>query len=129
MANPARRKGTAGESDIVEWLKANGVPGAERHALHGRLDIGDINGVPGLVMSVKYVGRDKPMRLSGWLNELALMQVNLTNRQPLPNELADGVLVVRRAGYPSPGNWYAVQTLGEWWKLYRAYRSTLRGDA
>ena len=124
MSNLPRRKGTRAETDVVAWLQRNGAPAAERHALHGNRDIGDITGVPGLVVSVKFVGPGKPMDLSGWINELRVMVDNATVRTQrfVIADSADppwGLLVVRRPGHPSPGEWYAVQTLGDWWDMYR----------
>ena len=43
MANPAKRKGTAWESDIVRYLRENGHDDARRVAQTGRLDQGDIH--------------------------------------------------------------------------------------
>lgn len=118
MVNLPREKGTAAETAFVSWMHAQGELQVERHALHGSHDLGDINGIPGLVTSVKFVGKGKPMDLSGWLNELHRMRLNVHRRTP---ELAlpDGILVVRRAGYPDVGDWYAVQRFGDFWATYR----------
>jgi hypothetical protein len=97
-------------------MHAAGRVTVERHALHGRYDIGDIDGIPGLVTSVKFVGKGAPMDLSGWLNELQLMRDNLARRQGGPRP--DGILVVRRAMYPSVSDWYAVERWADWWQRY-----------
>ena len=52
-----RAKGTAWESALVKWLRANGFPHAERRALHGAHDKGDITGIPGLVIEAKHAAR------------------------------------------------------------------------
>lgn len=49
----SRRKGTAFESAVVAWLRANGFPAAERRALAGALDRGDIAGVTGWAIECK----------------------------------------------------------------------------
>ena len=122
MSNLPRRKGTGAETDLINWLRAHGAPGADRHALHGARDLGDVQGTPGLCWSVKFVGKGKPMNLSGWLNDLQVMRFNNDARLPVldtgPPPGCDGVLVVRRVGYPDPGSWYAVQELGDWWGRY-----------
>lgn len=47
--NVAKRKGTAWETAVVGFFKANGFPNAERRALSGVLDRGDIAGFPMVV--------------------------------------------------------------------------------
>ncbi|WP_424936637.1 MULTISPECIES: hypothetical protein [Bacteria] len=44
MANAAKRKGTAYESDVVAYLRDNGIP-ARRVAQTGQLDTGDVHGI------------------------------------------------------------------------------------
>ncbi len=39
----SKQKGTAAETAVVKYLKANGFPKAERRALQGNLDKGDIS--------------------------------------------------------------------------------------
>lgn len=46
----SKRKGTSWESAIVQFLKENGVAHAERRALAGNADRGDIAGIPGVVI-------------------------------------------------------------------------------
>ena len=47
--NTSRRKGTAWESALVDYLIGKGWPHAERRALNGCNDKGDIAGLPGVV--------------------------------------------------------------------------------
>jgi hypothetical protein len=49
----ARRKGTAWESAVCAYLVAHGFPYAERRALRGRNDAGDISGVVSTVVECK----------------------------------------------------------------------------
>jgi hypothetical protein len=120
VTNVPRRKGTAAETDVVGWFHRAGERQVERNALHGSRDIGDLSGLPGLVVSVKFVGRGKPMDLSGWLNDLDAMRTNQHRRHAhIPGiERPEGLLIVRRTGYPDPGDWYAVQRLGDWWNVF-----------
>jgi len=116
MVNAPRRKGTRAESQMVQWFHDVGETQVERHSLHGTADIGDLQGVPGLVVSIKFVGQGKPMDLSGWCNRLQEMRDNAKARLP-ELERPDGLLIVRRAGYP-PGRWYAVEEVQDWWGRY-----------
>lgn len=53
MPNANKRKGTQWESDVVKYLKGNGVPTAHRVAQTGRFDSGDIHGVGAFVLQAK----------------------------------------------------------------------------
>jgi hypothetical protein len=54
MSNPRKAKGTAFETAFVRWLQANGFPRAERRALHGTQDLGDVvNGPTGWTLELK----------------------------------------------------------------------------
>ncbi len=60
-----RAKGTAWESEIVRFLRANGWPHAERRALGGSNDRGDIAGVIGVTIEAKNVAAFSP----AWVDE------------------------------------------------------------
>lgn len=53
MVNKSKSKGTAFESAIVKALNEAGYIHAERRALHGTTDLGDIAGIPGVVIEAK----------------------------------------------------------------------------
>lgn len=57
----------------MRYLVANGFPYAERRARSGKLDKGDIAGIPGLVIEAKNV---KQLNLAGWIEELRVEKVN-----------------------------------------------------
>jgi len=71
--NPSKRKGTAAESLVVSTLIDRGWPHAERRALAGSADRGDVAGVPGVVIEVK---AEKEFHISGWLREAAAEKAN-----------------------------------------------------
>lgn len=48
MNNSPKAIGTAAETAVVRYLAAHGFPAAERRALHGATDLGDITGTPSL---------------------------------------------------------------------------------
>jgi hypothetical protein len=65
----SKRKGTAWESEVVRALHAAGFAGAERRALRGTADRGDLTGVPGLVVEAKNCARTE---LAAWTDEAAV---------------------------------------------------------
>jgi len=98
-----RAKGTRAETGVVEFLRQNGFPYAERRALHGALDKGDITGIPGVVIEVK---DHKTITLAEFVSELK-EEVNNANAET-------GVAVIKRRGTLQVGDWYAVMPVS-WW--------------
>ena len=109
----SRAKGTAAETAVVRFLQdfqavrdariQSGWPHAERRALHGNADIGDIAGLPGVVLEVKSAKRTE---LAAWLDELDAEIVNA--------HADTGVLVVKRRGHTNPGKWFAIMSFDRW---------------
>jgi hypothetical protein len=66
VANPSKDRGTRWESRVVTFLRENGHPYAERRALAGNKDLGDIGGIPGLVIECK---NTKAISLAQWMDE------------------------------------------------------------
>lgn len=66
MANRAKQKGTKFETDVVQCARAEGLPFASRLPLAGANDIGDIGGIPGVVLECKDHAR---LELSAWMDE------------------------------------------------------------
>jgi hypothetical protein len=93
----SKAKGTAAETAVVRFLQANGYPHAERRALAGSQDRGDVAGIPGLVVEVKDRGQ---IQLGEWLKE-AQAEARWQNGQ-----LDIGVVWHKRRGKSSPGQWY-----------------------
>lgn len=92
----ARAKGTAAETAVVRFLQANGYPSCERRALAGSQDRGDVAGIPGVVVEVKAA---RKFELASWMDETLVEAVNVgADMVPL--------LVVKRPGKGSPGDWY-----------------------
>lgn len=91
MVNRSKNLGTAAESKVVAFLNANGWPNAERRALRGIKDVGDITGIPGLIIEVKaghaaWNASDNQVDL--WLGETEVERSNASEHL--------GVLVVAR---------------------------------
>ena len=103
----SKAKGTAGETSVVRFLQANGYPHAERRALAGAQDRGDVAGIPGLCIEVKNAAA---MKLAQWVDE--------AEREAAPTGLrhapGSDVPVVwhKRRGRGSPGDWYV--TMDGW---------------
>jgi hypothetical protein len=95
--------GTACETAVVRYLQKDGFPHAERRALRGTADAGDITGTPGICWEIKggeaaKAASDK--QVTAWLAETETERVNAR---------ADiGLLVLQRRGV-GPGN------AGRWW--------------
>jgi Holliday junction resolvase len=71
--NPSKTKGTAFESAIVRYLTENGHPHAERRALAGAADRGDIAGLPGVMIEAKAV---KTITLASIMDEVVEQTAN-----------------------------------------------------
>jgi hypothetical protein len=100
--NRSKQVGTATETAVVRYLRDNGWPGAERRALRGHLDAGDLTGTPGLCWSVKggdYARYPSDGQITEWLNEL--------DRQRKHAGADHGILVTRRYRVGDPGRWWA----------------------
>lgn len=100
----AKAKGTAAEAAVANYLKFRGWPYAERRALFGSVDRGDITGTPGLVWEVK---AGATLCIPAWLRETEQERVNAK---------ADyGVLVVKPKGVGA-GN------VDRWWAVMHLYQ-------
>jgi hypothetical protein len=100
----AKQKGTAAETALVNWLRVNGYELAERRALTGRADRGDIAGLPNVVIEVKSGAR---LEIPAWLVETETERIN-------DGALA-GYLVVKPKGVGAAnvGKWWVIQTVDQ----------------
>lgn len=94
-----RAKGTAAESAVVSYLREHGFRYAERRALRGNADAGDIAGVPGFTIDVK---AHAEMRLAEWLDR--------AEEQASNGAVGAGVVWHKRRGKGSPGDWYVTMS-------------------
>jgi hypothetical protein len=97
--NRPKIKGTTWETAIVDYLRGRGARYAERRAIQGKNDRGDIVGVPGVVIEAKNAAR---VELGNWINELRAEVVN--------DGAALGAVWIKRRGKASPADGYAVIT-------------------
>ena len=108
MTNRSKAKGTRFESDVVEFLQANGYPHAERRALAGNVDKGDITGIgPDWVIECKSVAT---IKLAEFVDEAEAERVNAGAKY--------GVAVVKRRG-KNVAKAYAVMDLDKFVELMR----------
>lgn len=95
----SKDKGTRAETAVVRYLQEAGATQAERRALNGTQDRGDVAGIPGVVIEVKDVSRDG---LPGWLDEAEIERRN------------DGAEIAfvwhKRRGKGSPADWFVTMT-------------------
>lgn len=83
----------------MQFLRDNGVPHAERRALGGNKDRGDLAGIPGVVVEAKSAQR---LQLAAWVDEAEAERAN---------DGADiGVVWIKRKGRASPGSGYVILT-------------------
>lgn len=98
--NIPRTKGTWAEGQVAAYLCDHGWPYAERRALAGITDKGDITGTPGIAWEVKYANGG--IHMGPWIAELRAERVNAR---------ADhGVLVIKAKGQGAANvnRWLAV---------------------
>lgn len=98
-----KQKGTRAESAVVEFLRRNGFPYAERRALAGVNDKGDISGLGPIVVEVK---DHQKITLAEFVAEL--------KQEVLNAEAETGVVIVKKRGTLNVGEWYAVMPAA-WW--------------
>jgi hypothetical protein len=97
--NASKRKGTAWESAVVTFLQENGVRHAERRALNGAKDRGDIAGIPGIAIECKSAAR---VELASWMDEAQAER---------DNDGADvGLVWIKRRGKTNPGSGFVILT-------------------
>lgn len=120
MVNRPKDKGTSAESMLAAYLRENGWPWAERRALNGSTDKGDITGCPGLVWEVKYTSGK--IKMAEWIGETIQEQANAG---------ADhGILVVkyRGVGERNMDKWIAAMRRPEFQRLASSLTSGVSKD-
>lgn len=106
----AKQKGTAAETAVVRYLNQNGFPTAERRALAGINDKGDVTGIPGLTIEIKAA---KEYKIPAWLKETAVEGINAGT------EFAILIMKPVGKGETSVGDWWVIKPLEQEIKLLR----------
>lgn len=97
--NKPKIAGTRWETAVVEYLREHGAVNAERRALTGKVDRGDIAGTPGVVHECKAVAA---INLAAFADETEIERVN---------DNADiGLCWIKRKGKGSPANAYVMMS-------------------
>ncbi|MEU4154806.1 hypothetical protein [Streptomyces antimycoticus] len=95
----SKKKGTAAETAVVNFLRAIGFTQAERRTLNGTHDRGDIAGLPGIVIEVKNCSRQE---LAAWLDE--------AERERANDGASLGAVWHKRRGKGNPGDWFVTMS-------------------
>lgn len=107
--NRPKIRGTAAETAVVNLLRATYWPAAERRALAGGQDKGDIAGVPNVCVEVKAA---KTLAIPAWLRELAAETANA--------KAEVGILAVKPVGVgaPNAAMWWGIMETDLFDKLH-----------
>lgn len=106
MANPSKRKGTAAESAVAAYFIRRGWPFAERRALTGSQDKGDLAGIYGVAgAAVLEVKNCKTPAIPAWLREAAVEQQNAGA------SVSAVISKPRGVGYDRVADWHAHLTV------------------
>lgn len=97
-----KQKGTRAENQVVTFLRAF-WPYAERRALAGVNDKGDVSGLGPVVVEVKDHGK---LTLSVFVDELKAEVINA--------DAHTGVVIAKRRGTLDVSEWYAVMPVRYW---------------
>lgn len=107
----SKDKGTFAETAVAEYLGHSGFPFAERQALRGSGDRGDVKVCPGVICEVK---NDKSFDYSGWLQETATEKANANAEHAFLVVKPEGV------GRTRVGMWWSVMYHRDWKALCAA---------
>lgn len=103
----SKQIGTEGETAVVRFLADNGWPHAERRALRGTNDYGDVTGTPALCWEVKAGHAAEACQdadLRQWQDQ--------TDAETKHSRADLGILVIKRKGKGTPN-------VGQWWAWMR----------
>lgn len=110
MSAKSRRKGARCENDVVNWLREQGFPHAERRIAGMDNDTGDITGIPGLVIEVKDRQKhDFPAYMRQLTEEMTAADVDT------------GLVIAKKKGTTNVGEWYAMMPVELAIELLRYY--------
>ena len=108
-----KAKGRSGENGVVDYLREQGFPAAERRRLTGVDDCGDIGGVRDWMIEVKNTVRRED---AIWMAEVEREIQAASDRFGAQF----GVCIIKRRGQGNPANWYAEMPVWMLLKIMRA---------
>lgn len=108
MVNKPKAIGTWAETHVARFFVQQDIPDVEPRRTHGAYDLGDLVGIPDVVVEVKggkAAERASHGQIREWLRETLVEQVN--------DGASMGLLVTKRAGYGAKrvGHWRAHMTV------------------
>lgn len=114
VANPSKEKGTKTETAVVRTAVTAGFPDAERLALAGAFDMGDVRLCRGVIVEVKggkAAEQASTQLIEDWLAE--------TEKERVRAGAEFGLLVTKRAGkgYDNAHAWYAWMQFADFARL------------
>lgn len=111
MTNKRKSRGTSWETAVARYANENGFPYAERRALAGNLDKGDLTLCPGIIVECKDWADYCDSDVTKWWEE--------TRKEKANANASIALLVVKRAYRPTGMAWCWMT--GEWgfWSAYR----------
>lgn len=115
MSNPAKRKGTAAETAVVQWLRDKGYQ-AQRNRAGWTNDQGDVDAINGVVIEVKNRVQHN------WAEYFEQL-----GRQIADKQAYTGVILCKRPGQTNPGQWLAVMPADLWLELMQLLEETADG--
>lgn len=117
MSSPSKRKGTAWETDLRDFLRPRfGV--CERLTLNGAKDEGDLwfpHGGDYFVIEAK---AEQRINLAGYMDEVQLEASNFANARHIPHLAVHPVAIVKRRMH-NPGRAYTVMELSDFVRLVK----------
>lgn len=108
MTHPSKRKGNIAERAVVDYLRDQDYPYADRMRSGWSDDKGDIDGVPDTCIEVK---AEKKIALSEYMRELETEMGNA--------HAGTGVVIVKKRGETDVANWYACAPVHVWIELLK----------
>lgn len=114
------RKGRSAENEMVAFLKERGFPMAERRRLSGNRDLGDIAGVPGLILDVK---SRRHMDLAAAMDDLR-KKIKVAKEDDLNATVR---AVVFKRPRCAVGSWYAIMTMDDLAEIVERLLTAPRG--
>lgn len=112
MSNPSKEKGTAAEGWVVRYFQSRGWPHAERRALTGGKDKGDLAGIYGVAGAVVVeVKNRRTVAVPEWLREA------LTEQKHANAAVAAVIAKPRGVGETRVGDWHVHMTVAQFCDL------------
>ena len=116
MSNASKQKGTAWESACAKYLRLNGFRSADRRALAGVRDRGDLTGLPGFVVSCKSVAR---FLIGEFIDEARAQAKNQDEFEGNPEKPNMCVVFLKRRGFSDPGRSFAIMEIRDYVELMK----------